>query len=294
MMGNLTPDQIEEVLRSEVIGRIACVADGWPYIVPITYVYDGGEFVFSHSAEGRKIEAMRQNPQVCFEVEQIKSIASWRTVIARGRFEPLARDAEERAMDLLGGNSRGSLPERHRPTAEKMSIAARGSFVRSSSRSGSSSERAALSSPEVGPVRMPAPSLSLDVPQGAEALAEIAFDLRSGWSHGADRIWERIAPDLWRSSGNPWLVMQTASRDRLRDLWHAPEFRALVERVRGDRAAELKRRRGFWRNTANRDSIPWPSSALNSRSPRPCLSTRADWAMSRGITSRPRAISACR
>jgi nitroimidazol reductase NimA-like FMN-containing flavoprotein (pyridoxamine 5'-phosphate oxidase superfamily) len=103
MMGNLTPDQIEEVLRTEVIGRIACIADGWPYIVPVTYVYDGGEFVFSHSAEGHKIEAMRQNPHVCFEVEQIKSIASWRTVIARGRFEQLSHDAEERAMDLLGG-----------------------------------------------------------------------------------------------------------------------------------------------------------------------------------------------
>lgn len=76
-------------------------------------------------------------------------------------------------------------------------------------------------------------------------LAEIAFDLRSAWSHGADRIWERIAPDLWRSSGNPWLVIQTASRDRLRDLWHAPEFRALVERVRGDRAAEVKQRSWF-------------------------------------------------
>ena len=63
----------------------------------------------------------------------------------------------------------------------------------------------------------------------------MAFDLSSSWSHGADRIWESIAPDLWRSSGNPWLVIQTASRDRLRDLWRTPEFRALVEQVRGDR-----------------------------------------------------------
>src|SRR6516165_8394548 len=66
MMGNLKADEIEDVLRSEVIGRIACVADGWPYIVPVTYVYDGGEYVFSHSAEGEKVAAMRKNPQVCF------------------------------------------------------------------------------------------------------------------------------------------------------------------------------------------------------------------------------------
>ncbi len=104
MMGNLEEREIEDLLRTEVIARIACVApDGWPYIVPVTYVYDGGEYVFAHSAEGEKMDAMRKNPRVCFEVEQIRSAANWRTVIARGRFEELQRDAEERAMDLLAG-----------------------------------------------------------------------------------------------------------------------------------------------------------------------------------------------
>ena len=103
MMGNLTQTEVEDVLRSEVVGRIACVADGWPYIVPVTYVYDGGDFVFSHAAEGRKTAAMRENRQVCFEVEQIRSMGNWRTVIALGRYEELARDEEERAMDLLAG-----------------------------------------------------------------------------------------------------------------------------------------------------------------------------------------------
>jgi len=103
MMGELTPDIVDYVLRTEVVGRIACVADGWPYIVPVSYVYDGGDLVFMHSAEGRKIEAMRKNSQVCFEVEQIRSMTNWRTVIARGRFEELPRDEEETTMDLLAG-----------------------------------------------------------------------------------------------------------------------------------------------------------------------------------------------
>ncbi len=103
MMGNLEADEIEDVLRSEMVGRIACVADGWPYIVPVTYVYDGGEYVYSHSAEGRKVAAMRKQPQICFEVEQLQSVSKWRTVIARGIYEELQRDEEERAMDLLAG-----------------------------------------------------------------------------------------------------------------------------------------------------------------------------------------------
>jgi nitroimidazol reductase NimA-like FMN-containing flavoprotein (pyridoxamine 5'-phosphate oxidase superfamily) len=103
MMGNLNADEIETVLRSEVVGRIACVWEGWPYVIPVTYVYDGGEYVFSHSQDGQKIRAMRANPQVCFEVEQIRSPANWRTVIARGRFEELERDEGERAMEMITG-----------------------------------------------------------------------------------------------------------------------------------------------------------------------------------------------
>jgi nitroimidazol reductase NimA-like FMN-containing flavoprotein (pyridoxamine 5'-phosphate oxidase superfamily) len=100
MLGALDQDEIEDVLRSEILGRIGCIVDGWPYVVPVTYAYDG-ESVYVHSAEGHKLRAMRANPQVCFEVERIRSATNWQTVIARGRFEPLWRDINSRAMDLL-------------------------------------------------------------------------------------------------------------------------------------------------------------------------------------------------
>jgi len=100
MMGELDAAEIDELLRSEVVGRIGCVTDGWPYIVPITYVYDG-QFVYAHTGDGTKLRAMQHNPQVCFEVEQIRSMSNWRTVVARGHFEQLASEEEERAMALL-------------------------------------------------------------------------------------------------------------------------------------------------------------------------------------------------
>jgi nitroimidazol reductase NimA-like FMN-containing flavoprotein (pyridoxamine 5'-phosphate oxidase superfamily) len=100
MRGELSADEIDEVLRQEILGRIGFVADGWPYVEPVTYVYDG-ESVFAHSAEGLKLRSMRKNPNVCFEVEQIESMANWRTVIVRGSFEQLWNGGEERAMELL-------------------------------------------------------------------------------------------------------------------------------------------------------------------------------------------------
>lgn len=100
MMGELKAEQIEEVLRSGILGRIGFVEGGWPYVEPVTYVYDG-DCVFTHSAEGLKLRAMRGNPHVCLEVEQIQSMTNWRTVLVRGNFEQLWNDAAERAMELL-------------------------------------------------------------------------------------------------------------------------------------------------------------------------------------------------
>jgi nitroimidazol reductase NimA-like FMN-containing flavoprotein (pyridoxamine 5'-phosphate oxidase superfamily) len=100
MFGKLDEKQIDEVLRQETVGRIAYIADGWPTIVPITFVYNGEGYVFCHSAEGHKTTWMRQNPQVGFEVEQIRSMSDWRTVVARGTFELLAPDQDEKIMDF--------------------------------------------------------------------------------------------------------------------------------------------------------------------------------------------------
>jgi nitroimidazol reductase NimA-like FMN-containing flavoprotein (pyridoxamine 5'-phosphate oxidase superfamily) len=44
---------------------------------------------------------MRENSLVCFEVEQIRSMSNWKTVLVRGRFEELLRDERERAMGII-------------------------------------------------------------------------------------------------------------------------------------------------------------------------------------------------
>ena len=68
MIGRLNDEQIDEVLRANVLGRIACTDGTKMYVVPINYVYDG-KFIIAHSVAGMKIEMMRRNPEVCFEVD---------------------------------------------------------------------------------------------------------------------------------------------------------------------------------------------------------------------------------
>ena len=63
MLGELTPEQINAVLFSEVVVRIGCRGEGRTYIVPVIYVVDG-EAVYAHSAEGLKIRMMREPKRV--------------------------------------------------------------------------------------------------------------------------------------------------------------------------------------------------------------------------------------
>lgn len=88
MLGELTALEIEDLLRGEVIGRIGCLHEGRPYVVPVTYAYDG-ESVICHSAVGWKVMAMRLDPEVCFEVEHVARLSDWRSVIAWGHYEEL-------------------------------------------------------------------------------------------------------------------------------------------------------------------------------------------------------------
>ena len=49
--------------------------------------------------------------------------------------------------------------------------------------------------------------------EGFDSLAELALDLRWSWNHAADRIWGRLDPVLWELTHNPWVVLQTVSRE---------------------------------------------------------------------------------
>jgi len=51
---------------------------------------------------------------------------------------------------------------------------------------------------------------------GYDDLAELALDMRTSWNHNADHIWEQLDPALWGLTHNPWVVLQTVSRNRLR------------------------------------------------------------------------------
>ena len=101
MIRDLGADKSREVLRRGTVARLACVAGNEPYVVPVNYVFDG-ESVLVHSLPGRKIDAMRANPRVCLQVDEIEDDLGWKSVLAFGNYEEITNAGERgRAMNHL-------------------------------------------------------------------------------------------------------------------------------------------------------------------------------------------------
>lgn len=86
-----------ELLSTGKIGRLGCVDNGEPYVVPINYVFKDGN-IYSHSLPGRKIDALRAHPRACLQVDQIHNDLEWRSVIAYGDFEEMHTPSDRRAV----------------------------------------------------------------------------------------------------------------------------------------------------------------------------------------------------
>ena len=67
--------------------------------------------------------------------------------------------------------------------------------------------------------------------EGFDSLAELALDMSWYWNHSADEVWKQLDPALWELTYNPWVVLQTVSRDRLQRALEDPAFRSKVEEL---------------------------------------------------------------
>lgn len=101
MLGELNTNMLEDLLETQLLGRIGCHADGLTYIIPVHYVYEP-PYIYAHSADGLKISMMRKNPQVCFEVDRVVDLFNWQSAVCWGTFEEITGIKEsQQAMQKL-------------------------------------------------------------------------------------------------------------------------------------------------------------------------------------------------
>ena len=103
------------MLRSKDFGVLSvCGDDGYPYGVPINYVYDEGKIYFhSTSAESHKIDAIRKNEKVSFTIvteyelipEKLDTMYTSVVVFGRARVINSKEETKEALRLLLAGLS---------------------------------------------------------------------------------------------------------------------------------------------------------------------------------------------
>jgi starch phosphorylase len=65
--------------------------------------------------------------------------------------------------------------------------------------------------------------------EGFDSLAELALDMRWSWNRATDEVWRQLDSELWAITHNPWVVLQTVSRDRIEQVLSDPVFRKKVD-----------------------------------------------------------------
>ena len=77
------------------------------------------------------------------------------------------------------------------------------------------------------------------LPEGLEALTELALDLRWTWSHASDALWRKLNPELWERTRSPWAILQNTSQQSLEALAGNPVFQEELKRVFEERQRYL-------------------------------------------------------
>ncbi len=109
---SMTGNEIEELLGKAKIGRLGFSGDDYPYVVPLSFCLMDGKIYFHGAFKGKKIELLKKDKRVCFEVDTGHPIKpeksgdcsySYRSVIACG--EARLVEKHEKELFLAAGRA---------------------------------------------------------------------------------------------------------------------------------------------------------------------------------------------
>lgn len=107
----LSDEESIGILQKATSGTLALLGDGgYPYAVPISYVYDDGKLYFHSAMSGHKVDAIRNCDKASFcvidqdNVQPAEYTTYFRSVIAFGRIRILEDETEKLAIARILGN----------------------------------------------------------------------------------------------------------------------------------------------------------------------------------------------
>jgi nitroimidazol reductase NimA-like FMN-containing flavoprotein (pyridoxamine 5'-phosphate oxidase superfamily) len=109
----LDRDEIDALLGRNNVGRVAFTFHDFVDIEPINYVYSS-PWLYGRTSQGAKLDTITHQRWVAFEVDEVKGLFNWQSVVVRGSFEIIDAETSKhhdpgftRGLELL----RSVLPE---------------------------------------------------------------------------------------------------------------------------------------------------------------------------------------
>jgi len=98
-------EEIEQVIKKAKVCRLGLVDNDGAYIVPVCFGYERNSLYFHSAPEGRKVELIKKNNKICFEIDTDVEVVNaekpcgwttkYRSVIGTGRACILEKDEEK-------------------------------------------------------------------------------------------------------------------------------------------------------------------------------------------------------
>lgn len=76
--------ELAAIMARALVCRIALVDDGSPYLFPVNFVVRDRHLYFHSAVEGKKLEILKKNNKVCFEIEDAVEIVRGESACAWG------------------------------------------------------------------------------------------------------------------------------------------------------------------------------------------------------------------
>ncbi len=106
------PTVLEAVISKARVCRLAMIHNNRPYVVPLSFGFQDNCLYFHGALEGKKVDAIRHNPEVCFEFDQLLDIveaekacswgAHYQSIVGYGQAVLLWEDEEKRqALQII-------------------------------------------------------------------------------------------------------------------------------------------------------------------------------------------------
>ena len=104
----LEPHEMEELLHRALVGHLATLSPEGPYLVPLHFLYKEGRLYFHCGLQGRKLDHIKADPRVCFQVEEMTAIipheqpcsfnTRYSSVLVEGRARLVEDEGEKLAL----------------------------------------------------------------------------------------------------------------------------------------------------------------------------------------------------